>query len=163
MTGLSPSAWLALSLMYRCLLARKLEKGLENIPNEAEGVCGEGLLLSWCWVWGSRLELGTARWGALLAPLPTVLAPAGGFCALPAPGPLSRGWGNRARHCERFLVGADGMSKARAWPGQGLYFSSPVGERLKLSAYSCFVLFFFIKITSTPFRMQLGPWYAHRD
>uniref|UniRef100_A0A8C3UVB8 formate--tetrahydrofolate ligase n=1 Tax=Catharus ustulatus TaxID=91951 RepID=A0A8C3UVB8_CATUS len=27
-----------------------------------------------------------------------------------------------------------------AWPGQGLHFSSPVAERLKLSAYSCYFL-----------------------
>lgn len=39
----------------------------------------------------SGLELGAGWWGAVQAPLPATLAPAGGFCALPPPGPLLGG------------------------------------------------------------------------
>uniref|UniRef100_A0A8C3UU66 formate--tetrahydrofolate ligase n=1 Tax=Catharus ustulatus TaxID=91951 RepID=A0A8C3UU66_CATUS len=40
------------------------------------------------------------------------------------------------------IYGAHGLLSGvnRAWPGQGLHFSSPVAERLKLSAYSCYFL-----------------------
>lgn len=61
----------------------------------------------------SGLELGAGWWGAVQAPLPATLAPAGGFCALPPPGPLL-GRGSCARQHERFTIGMDGLSRVRA-------------------------------------------------
>lgn len=144
MSGLSPSAWLALSLTYRCLVTREFEKGLENILNEAEGVCRKGLRLSRWRVRASGLELGVVWWGAVLAPLRAAACRSGSSRRLLCPATTGTlvGRGDGARQREHFMVGTDGMSRVRAWPGQGLLFASPVGERLKLSAYSCYFFYY---------------------
>lgn len=82
-------------------------------------------------------------WVGVLAPLHGSACHAASslsvLCPAAAAGTLA-GRGNCARQREPFMTSREGVSSARAWPGQGLHFSSPVGEKLKLSAYSCYFL-----------------------
>lgn len=122
MWGLLPSAWLALSLMCSCLLA--LEEGLGHMGWGRQCLQRGSLALS---------AMGVGEWAVAA---PHLLSE----CSVPWCSGTLVGWGDCARKREPFMTSREGVNRARAWPGQGLHFSSPVAERLKLSVYSCYFL-----------------------